>query len=392
MSFPVVRKGYEAMFRTHSLRIATACLLSAGVVALFSPMALAHGGGGGGGHGGGFGGGGFGGGGHFGGGSFGGGGFGGHFGGSYAGGYGGGYGGEHLGGYGVGGRIGGYGALNASRPYDRGFWNNEFGRGGEFPEHGFGFGGPFYGYNWWPWYGFGGYYGGYYPYGAGYYGDYGYDNGLYAPDYTVADASGGMPDMTTVPQPAASREPSEYFTEAVAAFQSGDYANAVRLAGHAAIDQPRDANVHLLLSMGLFALGNYRGAAMEAHAVAALGPIPDWNTVYGFYGDVETYTKQLRALETFVHNNPKAPEGQFLLGFVYLIDGYQSAARDEFLPALMAAPQDRIAAELLTKAGGTVPAAIVKQLAKQPAAPGRTTIGPETNTARKLPVPPMPRQ
>lgn len=66
---------------------------------------------------------------------------------------------------------------------------------------------------------------------------------------------------------------------------------------------------------------------------------------------------------------------------MYLIDGYQSAARDEFLPALMAAPQDRIAAELLTKAGGTVPAAIVKQLAKQPAAPGRTTIGPETNTA-----------
>ena len=55
----------------------------------------------------------------------------------------------------------------------------------------------------------------------------------------------------------------------------------------------------MMLMLGMFAMHEYRGAAMEAHAVAALGPIPDWPTLYGIYGKVEPYTEQLRALEKF---------------------------------------------------------------------------------------------
>ncbi len=185
---------------------------------------------------------------------------------------------------------------------------------------------------------------------------------------------------------------SDFYTQAVAAFQQGNYGNALRLAGHAAVDDPRNPNVHLLMMLGMFAMGQYRGAAMEAHAVAALGGTPDWPTVYRLYGSVEPYTEQLRALEKFIRENPKAADGRFLLGFQYMIAGHRDVAKDEFLLALTATPQDHIAAGLLTKEGGTIPPEIARQLAKPPLGPGGMMTGPDTNTSRKLPVPPAPQQ
>ncbi len=118
--------------------------------------------------------------------------------------------------------------------------------------------------------------------------------------------------------------------------------------------------------LGLFAIGEYRGAAMEAHAVASLGKTPDWPKLYSFYGKVDPYTDQLRALEKYVAKNPAAPEGRFLLGFQYLMAGHRDAAKDEFLHALKLAPKDKLAAQLLTQVGGTVPADIAPQLAPPP--------------------------
>lgn len=115
--------------------------------------------------------------------------------------------------------------------------------------------------------------------------------------------------------------------QGVNAFREGDYGNATRLAGHAAVDDPRNQNVHVLAMLGLFAMGEYRGAAMEAHAVAALGPIPDWPKVYAFYGKLDPYTEQLRKLEKFVHGNQTAPEGRFLLGFQYLMLDHRDASK-----------------------------------------------------------------
>ena len=41
--------------------------------------------------------------------------------------------------------------------------------------------------------------------------------------------------------------------------------------------------------LGLFAIGEYRGAAMEAHAVGSLGKTPDWPKIYSYYGNVAPY-------------------------------------------------------------------------------------------------------
>ncbi|MCE5266343.1 MAG: hypothetical protein LLG00_00455 [Planctomycetaceae bacterium] len=261
---------------------------------------------------------------------------------------------------------------------------------------------PWYGFGTWPWY-YGSSYGYSYPYDSGYsysvpsvtYG-YGY------PYYSGADVSeyedelapytgqyeGEQPQTETAPY---GETQPDYMAQATDAFRSGDFGNAVRLAGHAALDDPRNPNVHLMLMLGLFAMGQYRPAAAEAHAVASLGEVPTWAMVYEIYGSVEPYTEQLRALEKFVRENPKSAEARFLLGFEYLITGHREAAGPQLLAALKAMPRDRVAAELLTKAGGAVPPEIAKELARPPAVKGATG-GRERTTAAKPATPPSPQK
>jgi tetratricopeptide (TPR) repeat protein len=243
---------------------------------------------------------------------------------------------------------------------------------------------PWFGYAWWP-----GYYD--YCYGVPYAGD-GYVAAAYNPTpyaaYMPVDASPEVlaPGATTdaaVPETGA--EPGgqfDFYGRAVAAFAQGEFGDATRLAAHAAVDDPRNQKVHLLLALGLFATGEYRGAAIEAHAVAALGKVPDWATVYGLYNNVEAYTTHLRALEKFVREKPASAEGRFLLGLQYMMAGHRDEARDEFLKALKLAPKDRFAAQLLKDCGGTVPPEIAKQLAELP---------PPQTFAPKLPQPPAPQ-
>ncbi len=208
---------------------------------------------------------------------------------------------------------------------------------------------------------------GYYTYGYGYpyYGDNYYDYSYDVAPYTVYSPESvetQSPIEAETPAPA-NGEANDFQSQALEAFRQGDYRNAVRLATHAIVDNPKDQQAHLLSSLGLFAVGQYRGAAMEAHAAAALGPMPDWQTLIGIYNNnVDAYTKQLRALEKFVRNNKTKPEGRFLLGFQYIIDGHRGVARDQLLQALQMTPRDNVAAQLLTKAGGTIPAKIANEL------------------------------
>ncbi len=206
-------------------------------------------------------------------------------------------------------------------------------------------------YNWPYYYGYG-YYGP--DYGFGYVPAYCYDNGLaYANDYGQPYEAGYSPAVTypAPAQPATSETVAptgeEYITQALEAFQSGDYRSGLLLANHAAVDMPQDPRVHETMSLAMFALKNYRGAAMEAHAALALGSIIDWPTLYGYYRNRDTYTGQLRALEAFVRDNPKAPEGHFLLAYQYLMMGYKQDAKKELTEVTTLAPADKLAQALL---------------------------------------------
>ncbi len=358
-----------------SLLIGVAIVLFAGANTV---LARGGGGGGGGGHGGG--GGGHGGGG-FGGGGFGGGGF--HSGGSFGGsgvhsfsGYGGGNAIHSFSGYqmhspGASAWRGGVGAgtfAGHSAGINSGAWRhtqawNSWGHGGAW-DHGRGFDRDhfhnFVGY--WPF--FPGWYGGfgwpYYAYGYGPYYDYGYGDYASSPaDYGAGYGGYGSTISYATPSVAydtpseataedGSTQPSqEYFAQAREVFQSGEYQNALHLAGHAAVEAPRNPEVHELASLALFALKDYRGAAMEAHASLTFGPPIDWPTLYSYYENVDTYTNQLRALEKFVRDQPKAPEGHFLLGYHFIMTGNKEAAKKELQEAISLAPRDKLAQEML---------------------------------------------
>jgi len=199
-----------------------------------------------------------------------------------------------------------------------------------------------WGWGWgYPWWGWGGAWGpGYaYDYGYPYYGYGGYGSGDYASGGTAYAAAYPTNESTVATSPEASDEADEYLARAMTAFQDGNYKDALRWAGHAAIENPQDAHAHVLLGLAMFASGDYRGAAMEAHGLAAMGKIPDWNMVYSFYDKLQPYEAQLRALEKFAREHPSAPEGRFLLGFHYLMDGHRDAAKDEFLDALKLTPR-----------------------------------------------------
>jgi tetratricopeptide (TPR) repeat protein len=145
---------------------------------------------------------------------------------------------------------------------------------------------------------------------------------------------------------------AEFFSQAETAFQQGRYRDALKLANHAAVESPRNPKAHELMSLCMFALADYRGAAIEAHAAIALGPIADWATVFAYYGDQAKYTTQLRALEKYSHENPKSAEARFLRAYHYLMTGHTDAAKEQLAEAVSLTPKDKLAADLLKKYSG----------------------------------------
>jgi hypothetical protein len=203
-----------------------------------------------------------------------------------------------------------------------------------------------------------GWYGGWAPgwgwgYGRpGYYDYDDYDRGYYyGPDYY--DQNDEEPYAYN--DDSGQENDAGYYSQAVRAFEQGDYKTALRMVGHAEVDDPNNANVHLLATLAMFALGDYRGAAVEVHGFSNDREMPTWDSVYAFYGDLKPYTRQLRALEKHVKAHSSAPDARLLLGFMYLVGGYRDAAAKELQAAQKLAPRDRFAAQLLRRAGGTIP-------------------------------------
>lgn len=182
------------------------------------------------------------------------------------------------------------------------------------------------------------------------------------PEDSLADAGGAPAEPAVAPGDQAAAPPEaeadspeaeagrQFHADALSAFQGRDYREAARLANHAVIERPRDRKVHELLSLALFAAGEYRGAAMEAHAVAALGPVSDWPTLYRYYNDLPTYEKQLEALGEHVRKNPTSLDARFLLAYHDLMLGHAKEAKELLAEIVAKVPKDKQAAELLKQA------------------------------------------
>jgi tetratricopeptide (TPR) repeat protein len=176
-------------------------------------------------------------------------------------------------------------------------------------------------------------------------------------DYSQALAAPPV-DATTEPAktpaalpPGVTEEGMKNFDAARAAFYDGNYKEALASTNKALATMPKDAVIHEFRALVLFAMGNYKEAATTLHPVLAVGPGWDWTTMSSLYADSATYTKQLRALETWVGENPKSPEGHFLAAYHYLTCGHEEQAVKELQQVQKLLPRDTVSAQLLQMMG-----------------------------------------
>jgi hypothetical protein len=283
-----------------------------------------------------------------------------------------------------------WGHNNWDHYFNHGYWGPGWGWG-------WGWGYPFGLSLWWG-YPYGGYYPDYFaPYGP-YYASaypaspYVYDYGPPADsgEYSVASPPQEPLAADALPQSGGEAAPNEglqYYNEGRAAFQQGNYRDALRMAGHAGVESPQNPKVHELTSLALFASGDYRGAATEAHAALALGAPSSWADIYGYYNDNDKYTQQLRKLEKTVATVPNSAPGHFLLGYHYLMTGAKAEAKEHFSLAAKLTPNDKLAQHIVKQldAGDAVaPPELPKPPVKGAAPTPPTPSPPETSQGQSL--------
>jgi tetratricopeptide (TPR) repeat protein len=136
------------------------------------------------------------------------------------------------------------------------------------------------------------------------------------------------------------------FSRARTSFMDGMYGRATTEVEQALKRLPGDRTIHEFRALCLFARKRYRESSAALYAVLVAGPGWDWTTMSALYPDNDTYTKQLRALETYVKDNPKDAKGHFLLGYHYLVLDDRDAAREELSLASKLQPKDKLSAQL----------------------------------------------
>ena len=190
--------------------------------------------------------------------------------------------------------------------------------------------------------------------GYGAYGPFGYNSGYsssHSRPYIANNPASGQAE-TYVTTPTSS---NEFLESGKASFLAGDYVNAQRQANHAVVEMPQNAKAHELMLLSTFAQGEFQDAAAAAHAVAELGQVPDWPTLYSYYKDRDKYVQQLNKLQQFVKEHPDMPEGRFLLGFNYQMIGEKNQAEKQFAQYLqLVRGEDPVAVKLFSSVGGDV--------------------------------------
>ena len=147
-----------------------------------------------------------------------------------------------------------------------------------------------------------------------------------------------------------------YRSQAEQAFRNSNYGEAVRLANHALVESPNDGKLMLLYAQGLFAVGDYQGAAGAIHRASSLLNPEDWGYVvenYAQYYRGNGFVDQMKRLESFLETNPEAAYARFLRGYQFGFLGQTEVAIRELNRALELESRDQLAAELVSRFGGT---------------------------------------
>ena len=122
--------------------------------------------------------------------------------------------------------------------------------------------------------------------------------------------------------------------------------------------------MHEFRSLVLFALHDYRQSAAVAHSVLAVGPGWDYTTMSSLYPDPFVYSDQLRRLEDYTREHPRAADAHFLLAYHSMISSRKEVAIEELRQVIRLMPEDRLAGELLAMVQGPPKSPQTPQVAK----------------------------
>jgi tetratricopeptide (TPR) repeat protein len=207
------------------------------------------------------------------------------------------------------------------------------------------------------------------PYYGGGYGGGGYDNTLLAQQPLVYDYSQPIDAQSQPPAEAVATQATTTFDTAREAFKAGDYAKALDLTNEAIKSMPNDATLHEFRALCLFALKRYEEAAAVLYTVLSAGPGWDWTTLISLYGDPETYTQQLRALEAYCGQNRQSAAARFVLAYHYLTEGNADAAVQQLKIVATLQPKDQLTTQLLQQLQQSQNPATVSNSAQAQTAP-----------------------
>jgi tetratricopeptide (TPR) repeat protein len=185
-----------------------------------------------------------------------------------------------------------------------------------------------------------------YPVGGGSYVDYSQPIMMEAPATTQVAAA---PSDASAAAPAPGMAD---FDAARQAFYQGDYAGALASTNKSLGAMPNDPIIHEFRALVMFAQGKYRDAAAGLYSVLAVGPGWDWTTMATLYPNVDVYTTQLRALETYVKQQPQASDARFVLAYQYMTMGAKDAAAKQYAQLYKQSPQDKLIQQLALLTGG----------------------------------------
>jgi tetratricopeptide (TPR) repeat protein len=157
----------------------------------------------------------------------------------------------------------------------------------------------------------------------------------YGPQDQPADAN-AQPDQLT-----------QTFDAARTAFYNEQFDVALKLTDQALTVAPRDAAMNEFRSLCLFATGKYRDSSAVIHSVLAAGPGWDWTTMISLYSNSETYTAQLRQLESTIQSNPNGADVRFLLAYHYITGDHIEAAVKQLKAVVELQPNDKLAVDLV---------------------------------------------
>jgi tetratricopeptide (TPR) repeat protein len=244
--------------------------------------------------------------------------------------------------------------INNNYGWYNGAWNNNWGSGWYAPlaagAVGWGLGSWYNNYA----YGGGGYYNPYYTSSVAM--PYDYSQPVVLANYATSDyVDPSIIAQTSAPQIAAAQPPplaqndaaQQQFDQGLAQFKAGDYQDALTQFDATLRQLPNDPVVHEVRALDLFALGQYQQAAASLNSLLASAPGMDWTTMAGLYGDVDDYTKQLRALEQHCKANPKDAPASFVLAYQYLVTGHQEPAVHALQAVVREQPKDVVAKRML---------------------------------------------